>query len=260
MKAEYRRPAALPVENRALADLGRLLFWDPRISASGKTACAACHAAGSRLVGGRSQEPQQFRQARQPQVAAVDRPRSRSKRHAVWLGWPQSDPGSAGEELRRDRRDVGARDRHPVKVEVIEQRIRDIPEYVERFAAALPGAAISIDTIAQAIAAYERTMEPGPAPFDRWIDGDEAAISEAAKRGFVLFNAQERTALLAIPAGVSPTTSSTTSACRRATAAAAWRSRTTRRRNMPSRPRHCARSRCARLTCTTARRRRSPMW
>jgi cytochrome c peroxidase len=76
----------------------------------------------------------------------------------------------------------------PVRVDVIEQRIRDTPEYVSRFAAALPGAPITIDTIAQAIAAYERTMEPGPAPFDRWIGGDESAISESARRGFVLFN------------------------------------------------------------------------
>jgi cytochrome c peroxidase len=31
-------------------------------------------------------------------------------------------------------------------------------------------------------------MEPGPAPFDRWVAGDETAISDAAKRGFVVFN------------------------------------------------------------------------
>lgn len=43
MKADYKRPPARPVENRALVDLGRSLFWDPRISASGKTSCASCH-------------------------------------------------------------------------------------------------------------------------------------------------------------------------------------------------------------------------
>jgi hypothetical protein len=43
IKADYRRPAALPVENKALANLGRDLFFDTRISASGKTACASCH-------------------------------------------------------------------------------------------------------------------------------------------------------------------------------------------------------------------------
>ena len=40
IKADYRRPAALPVENKALANLGRDLFFDTRISASGRTSCA----------------------------------------------------------------------------------------------------------------------------------------------------------------------------------------------------------------------------
>jgi cytochrome c peroxidase len=40
MKSEYRRPPPLPVPNRALAELGRELFFEPQISASGKTACA----------------------------------------------------------------------------------------------------------------------------------------------------------------------------------------------------------------------------
>jgi cytochrome c peroxidase len=52
----------------------------------------------------------------------------------------------------------------------------------------LPGSAINLDTIATAIAAFERTLDPTPAPFDRWIEGDEQAISESAKRGFALFN------------------------------------------------------------------------
>ena len=42
--------------------------------------------------------------------------------------------------------------------------------------------------IEQAIATFERTILASPAPFDRWIEGDETAISAAAKRGFVLFN------------------------------------------------------------------------
>jgi cytochrome c peroxidase len=38
-KAEYKRPPPRPIENPGLVELGRMLFWDPRISASGKTAC-----------------------------------------------------------------------------------------------------------------------------------------------------------------------------------------------------------------------------
>jgi cytochrome c peroxidase len=43
MKSEYRRPPVSPIENQPLVDLGRDLFFDPQISASGKTACAGCH-------------------------------------------------------------------------------------------------------------------------------------------------------------------------------------------------------------------------
>ena len=71
---------------------------------------------------------------------------------------------------------------------MIEERIRSNAAYVAKFKAALGDAPINIDTIAQAIAAFERTLEPGVAPFDRWIDGDESAISDSAKRGFALFN------------------------------------------------------------------------
>jgi cytochrome c peroxidase len=76
----------------------------------------------------------------------------------------------------------------PVKVEVIEERIRSNPAYVAKFKAALPDMPVNIDSIVQSIAAFERTLEPAPDAFDRWLAGDESAISETAKRGFVLFN------------------------------------------------------------------------
>ena len=43
-------------------------------------------------------------------------------------------------------------------------------------------------TLAQAIATFERTVVSARAPFDDWIDGNEQAISEEAKRGFAIFN------------------------------------------------------------------------
>ena len=67
-------------------------------------------------------------------------------------------------------------------------RLKAIPEYAPLFEAAFPGQGISPETIARAIATYERTVVSGRAPFDRWIEHDEKAISESAKRGFALFN------------------------------------------------------------------------
>jgi cytochrome c peroxidase len=188
MKAEYRRPAALPVENRALADLGRLLFWDPRVSASGTTACATCHLPdrGWAVSEARSRNDSGKLTSRKSQpLIGLGHVKS-----GMPFGWDgrnatlEAQVKSSVATGAMSARETG----HPVPVEVIARRIRDIPEYADRFKLALPGAAVSIDTIAQAIAAYERTMEPGPAPFDRWIEGNEGAISDSARRGFVLFN------------------------------------------------------------------------
>jgi cytochrome c peroxidase len=187
MKAEYRRPAPRPVENPALADLGRLLFWDPRISASGTTSCASCHFPhlGWGVTDARSRNDSGKLTSRksQPLIGAGHIPAS----SVGWDGRNASLEAQAKASISTGSMSM-QETAAPVKVEVIEQRIRDIPAYAEMFKAAFPDGAITLDTIARAIAAFERTLEPGVASFDRWIAGDEGAISESAKRGFVLFN------------------------------------------------------------------------
>jgi cytochrome c peroxidase len=71
-------------------------------------------------------------------------------------------------------------------------RVREIAEYKPLFTAAFGPEGVTIDTIAKAIAAFERTQISGNSPFDRFIAGDQNAISEAAKRGWALFNGQAR--------------------------------------------------------------------
>jgi cytochrome c peroxidase len=73
-------------------------------------------------------------------------------------------------------------------VEKLMERLAGIPEYKPLFDAAFPNEGMKIPTLAKAIATYERTVVSERAPFDAWIDGNEKAISEDAKRGFALFN------------------------------------------------------------------------
>jgi cytochrome c peroxidase len=73
-------------------------------------------------------------------------------------------------------------------IDVLLTRLKNIPEYPPMFAAAFPKEGVTPETIAKAIATYERTVVSGRAPFDAWIDGDEKAISPEAVRGFVSFN------------------------------------------------------------------------
>lgn len=66
--------------------------------------------------------------------------------------------------------------------------VDSIEGYKALFARAYPGEPVNEKTIARAIATFERTVVSGIAPFDRWVSGDERAISAGAKRGFDLFN------------------------------------------------------------------------
>src|SRR5262245_1624344 len=74
-------------------------------------------------------------------------------------------------------------------------RVQGIAGYRNAFAEVFPGKPISMDTIAAAIAAYERTVVSASAPFDRWVGGDRQAVSDSAKRGFALFNGKANCAV-----------------------------------------------------------------
>jgi cytochrome c peroxidase len=186
LKDQYRRAPARPIENKALVELGRDLFTDPQLSASGKTACVTCHL---------PQAAWSARDARSTNDSG--KPTSRKSQTLVGIGHASSPINGWGgtnptlEAQARSSVATGSMSMRetptPVAVEVIEQRFRSNPTYVAKFNAALPGAPINIDTMVRAVAAFERTIEPEEAPFDRWVAGDEGAISPAAKHGFELF-------------------------------------------------------------------------
>lgn len=186
MKDGYRRPPARAIENAALADLGRSLFFDPVISASGKTACAHCHvpelgfaAKGERSIGD-SGRPMQRKSQPLIGIGHARPPFDWDGRHATLEAQAVSSIGTGSMSMFLTQT--------PVKVDAILARLRGNESYVAKFKAALPGAPINLDNLVIALASFERTIEPTQASFDRWIEGDESAISEAAKRGFVLFN------------------------------------------------------------------------
>jgi cytochrome c peroxidase len=187
LKDQYRRAPARPVENKALVELGRELFTDPQLSASGKTACLTCHlpqAAWSVLEARSTNDSGKLTSRKSQTLIGIGHAASSIN------GWDGRNPTL--EAQAKSSVATGSMSMRetptPVAVDVIVQRFTSNPAYVAKFKAALPGAPINIDTIVQAVAAFERTIEPEQAPFDRWIAGDEGAISASAKRGFELFN------------------------------------------------------------------------
>ena len=69
----------------------------------------------------------------------------------------------------------------------IAKKLSAMPKYKDSFETAYPGEGVTKDTIAKAIASYERTIVSTESPFDHWIKGDEKAVSESVKQGFKLF-------------------------------------------------------------------------
>jgi cytochrome c peroxidase len=72
------------------------------------------------------------------------------------------------------------------------QRLSNISEYHRSFREVFPQRGITLDTIVQAIAAFERTLISRNAPFDRYLQGDLTALTENQKRGWELFRGKAR--------------------------------------------------------------------
>lgn len=184
MIASFQRTGAIPAPadnpiTGAKVALGKALFFDPRLSGSGAISCASCHnpslgwqdglAKGVGDKGGRLGR-------HTPTILNVawSEPLFWDGR-ADTLEDQAKGPLAAPAEMNMPHGDVVA-------------AVAGVPGYQAAFKAAYPGEPLTIDTIAKAIASYERTVVSGQAPFDRWVAGDDRAISDSAKRGFVVFN------------------------------------------------------------------------
>lgn len=184
LKAEYRRPASIPFpkENpytREKAALGKTLYFDPRLSATSAQSCASCHSPGFGWGDGLAVGVGHG-------MVKLER-RSPSIINAAWGASFMWD----GRVVTLEEQALGpiqAPGEMNMPVEQLMERIGSIAAYKPLFAAAFPGEEPNPKSLAEAIATYERTIVSARAPFDSWVNGDEQAITEVAKRGFVIFN------------------------------------------------------------------------
>ena len=186
LKARYHplAPPPFPEDNpfsQSKFELGRMLFFEPLLSGSKTRSCATCHNPGLSWGDGL---PRAIGEQGTPLPL-----RAPTLIDIAWLsvlGWDGKFPGI--EEVTFIPI-MGSTNMDLSEATAV-ARISSVPGYASAFAAAFGDGAVDRSRIEAAIATYERTLLSSPAPFDRWIDGDEAAISPAAKRGFVVFNRQ----------------------------------------------------------------------
>lgn len=161
-------------------ELGRMLYFDPRLSASQLISCQTCHNVG--LAGADLQET------------------------SIGHGWqrgPRNAPTTYNSVFNVAQfwdgraKDLAEQAKGPVQAAVemnntperVVETLKSMPEYVERFGRAFPDQEdpVTFENMAMAIEAFEATLLTPGAPFDEYLQGDEGALTDTQKEGLQLF-------------------------------------------------------------------------
>lgn len=163
--------------------LGKTLFFDRRLSADSKESCETCHDPDKGFT---DQIPTS--RGIHGQLGQRNAPTVLNATFNVFQFW----------DGRRPTLETQARDPilNPIEMgqksaDDVVQKLGAIPEYQKAFQEVF-GRPVNYDDLTRAIAAYERTQVAFDTPFDHFMAGDQGAISEAAKRGWAIFNGKGR--------------------------------------------------------------------
>ena len=171
-------PADNPL-SAAKIELGRMLYFDPRLSVDGSVSCNSCH---NVMTSGTDNRP--------VSVGVKGQHGGRSAPtvfNAAYLTAQFWDGRAATLEDQAKGPVLNPVEMGMPSAQAVEQRLRRIPGYVDRFAEVFGGGdALSFDHVVKAIASYERTLVTPNSPFDRYMRGDKTALSEQALRGMKL--------------------------------------------------------------------------
>jgi cytochrome c peroxidase len=171
-------PVQLAEIQTPVATLGRALFWDPRLSVDGKTACASCHAAAD------------WSADRRPQSVTARGDLTTLHSQSMFMAQDQLSLRWYG-----DRRNGAHQAERSVvgsmgfgKVDDMVAALRQFG-YEDAFKQAFPTAteAISVGHYGTALEAYQRTLRT-PAPFDDYLNGRLSALSPQQQVGLQKFN------------------------------------------------------------------------
>jgi len=167
-----------------LAELGRHLFYDTRLSGNGTQACSSCHLQARAFTDGRvtptgSTGSVLRRNAMTLTNVAYNPTQTWANQLLVHLEQQAAVPMFGDNPSSSDHRNE----------EEVLDRLRTDATYQALFAAAFPGEAapMSFGNIIAAISAFERRLISGNSALDRFRRGDATALSDSARRGEEMF-------------------------------------------------------------------------
>lgn len=166
------------VTNAAMVELGKKLYFDPRLSASGWISCNSCH---NLSMGGTDNLRTSI--GHKWQQGPINAPTvlnssmmlaqfwdGRAKDLKEQAGGPIANPGEMGFT-------------HQLAVNVLVS----IPAYVTEFKSAFGSDGVTIDRVTTAIAEFEKTLVTPNSSFDQWLKGDKKALTTTELAGYNLF-------------------------------------------------------------------------
>lgn len=205
-----------PLDDPKNADqelLGKLLFWDPILSGQRDVACASCHlpeygygdgldlsigvggiGAGIERIQSDITIPLTRRNAPTIINAAfnglLNEEQTYDTKNAImfWDGRSQSLESQCLGPLASFNTMRGRAYSAEAANDSILKRLRNIPEYVQRFNNAFGGdQSITIENLSRAIASFERSINNNNTPYDQYVRGDLTALSTEQEEGLLLF-------------------------------------------------------------------------
>lgn len=166
------------VKDEAKVELGKQLWFDPRLSKSGFISCNSCH---NLSMGGTDNLPTSI--GDQWQEGPINSPTVLNSSLNVAQFWD----GRAADL----REQAGGPIANPLEMgfthELAVGVLESIPQYVESFKNVYKVDKITIDEVTDAIAAFEETLLTPNARFDKWLRGDDKALTQVELEGYELF-------------------------------------------------------------------------
>jgi cytochrome c peroxidase len=164
--------------NLSLVELGKKLYFDPRLSKSGFISCNSCH---NLSMGGTDNLPTSIGDRwQQGPINAPTVLNSSLNLAQFWDGRAADLKAQAGGPIANPGEMAFT---HTLAVSVLES----IPAYVNEFKLAFGSPGVNIDRVTDAIAEFEKTLVTPNSRFDQWLLGNADALTAKEKSGYKLF-------------------------------------------------------------------------
>lgn len=161
-------------------ELGKMLFFEPRLSKSGLISCNTCHNLG---MGGADY-----------QETSIGHGWAKGPRNAPTVlnsvfNLAQFWDGRAGDLAEQAKGPVQAGVEMSNTPEQVEKTLKSMPEYIQRFENVFPTDKnpVTFDNMAQAIEAFEATLVTPHSSFDKYLRGETSALNSNEKAGLKAF-------------------------------------------------------------------------